>query len=274
MPHPKSPAPVEVLTCGKYLRELRERLGMTLRDVQDASAVLSEVADNEEMYISAARLDQIENDDASLNIHKLVSLSAIYGVDYVDLLTRYVKLDRIHEFRKFVPSRRTCVLSSELHDLHSTVTMPLRMDPGFRWETTQLLNRMVSMWGELPVSLLMNFNPRQHIIGYIGLEDRTMSPLLTPGALVLVDDNRRRVVHEKWANEQERPIYLVELREGYRCAWCQISERKLYLIPHPSSGASVDTFNFPNDAEIVGQVVGVAMRIAPMPGASPEQEAG
>jgi len=246
---------------------------MVLRDVQEASAVLSNLESNEEMYISAAGLDQIENDESVPNMYKLISISAIYGVDYLDLLSRYLRLDRIHEYRKLVPSRRTCVLSKELHDSHSTVTIPFRMDPGFRWETTQLLNRMVSMWGELPVSLLMNFNPRQHIIGHVGLEDRTMFPLLRPGALVLVDGNRRRVIHENWANEHERPIYLVELREGYRCAWCQISEKKLYLIPHPLSAVSVETFNFPNDAEIVGQVVGVAMRVAPIQGASLEQQA-
>jgi hypothetical protein len=45
------------------------------------------------------------------------------------------------------------------------------MDPRFRWETTQLLNQMVAVWGEIPATLLMNFNPRKHILGLVGLDD-------------------------------------------------------------------------------------------------------
>ena len=130
---------------------------------------------------------------------------------------------------------------------------------------------MVAVWGEIPVCLLTNFNPREHILGLIGLEDHSMSPLIRPGAVVLVDDNRRKVVDIDWRNEHERPIYFVELREGYRCSWCQVADGKLYLIPHPLSHVPVESLNFPNDAEIVGQVVGVAMRIVPEADSNLEQ---
>ena len=97
-----------------------------------------------------------------------------------------------------------------------------------------------------------------------------MLPLVRPGALVMVDGNRRRVVQREWQNELERPIYFVELRDGYRCAWCQVEEGNLTLIPHPMSPVPAQTFSFPSEAEIVGQVVGIAMRIAPISEANPE----
>jgi hypothetical protein len=49
------------LRPGRYLREVRERLGLTLREVQEASRRLALLECNWDMYISAARLDQIEN---------------------------------------------------------------------------------------------------------------------------------------------------------------------------------------------------------------------
>ncbi len=253
------------LSPGKYLKEVRRRLGMTLREVQEASMLLARQERDYDLYISPARLDQIENGPSEPSNHKLLSLSAIYGLDFLALLARYgVRPDRVHRYRKHLQQKRTHPLSTDLHDFETTVTLPIQMDPRFRWEATQLVNRMVAVWGKIPACLLTNFNPRHYIIGLVGLDDRTMSPLITPGALVWVDGNRRKVIDEGWPNEQERPIYFVELRDGYRCTWCQLSDGTLTLIPHPLSGVPVESLKFPNDADIVGQVVGVAMRIVPV----------
>ena len=264
MPPPRAKA--TTLSPGKYLKDTRERLGMTLREVQEESRRLALQECNWDMYISAARLDQIENSpngDSEPGNHRLMSLSAIYGVDFLQLLSKYgVQPDRVHGFRQFLNGKETRPISTELHDFATTVTFPLHMDPGFRWENTQLINRMVAVWGEIPACLLTNFNPRNHILGLIGLDDRTMSPLIRPGALIWVDGDRRKVQHGQFS-EFDRPIYFVELREGYRCAWCQLDEGLLTLIPHPSSDVPVQSFNFPDDAEIVGQVAGIAMRILP-----------
>ena len=255
---------------GKYLRERRQRLGMDYREVQEASSILARQEQNENMYISAARLVQIESEPSEPGNHKLLSLAAIYGLDFLDLLARYgVKADRVHHYRQLLQQKRTHDLSTDVHDFDTSVTLPIHMDPRFRWETTQLLNQMVAVWGEIPATLLMNFNPRKHILGLVGLDDDTMSPLIRPGALVLVDDSRRKIVDTGWTTEQDRPIYFIELRDRYRCAWCQLEDQKLFLIPHPLSHSLVESFSFPNDAEVVGQVVGIAMRIIPAP---PNQE--
>ena len=264
MPAPRQKQVKIELSPGQYLRERRQRLGMVLRDVEEASTVIAREEHNDEMYVSKARLEQIENEPSAPSIHKLLSLSAIYGLDFVDLVVRYgVKPDRVHHYRKLLESKHTHPLSTELHDWDTTITFPIHMDPAFRLETTQLINRMVAVWGEIPASLLMNFNPRNHIVGLVGLEDDTMSPLIRPGALVLVDGDRRKIQDAGWGNEHERPVYFIEFRNGYRCAWCQLADEKLFVIPHPLSSAQVEAFNYPDDAEIVGQVVGIAMRIIP-----------
>jgi hypothetical protein len=74
----------------------------------------------------------------------------------------------------------------------------------------------------------------------------------------------------EWRTEFDRPIYFVELRDGYACSWCEVRGSQLTLIPHPLSGCAIRQFAYPSEAEIVGQVTGVAMRLVP-PEASPDE---
>jgi len=257
------------LSAGRYLKEARLRSGLCLRDVQDASAILAAEENNQELHISAARLVQIENEPSVPSAFKILSLSAIYGLDFLEILRRYgVIPDRVHHYRSRLQQERTHLISTATHNLETSVTLPVRLDPSFRWETTQLLNRVVALWGEVPAALLAGFNPRKHIYGYVGLKDYTMFPLLRPGALVMVDGNRRRIIQKDWENEHERPIYFIEMRNAYRCAWCQLEEGRLTLIPHPMSPVPAESFSYPSGAEIVGQVVGLAMRLVPAEAAS------
>lgn len=53
-----------------------------------------------------------------------------------------------------------------------------------------------------------------------------------------------------------------ELRGGYACGWCELKKEILTVLPHPNSGAESRHFRYPHEAEIVGRVTAVAMRIA------------
>src|SRR5882757_7561388 len=50
-----------------------------------------------------------------------------------------------------------------------------------------------------------------------------------------------------------------ELRDGYACGWCELKKDILTVLPHPNSGAESRHFHYPQEAEIVGRVTGVAM---------------
>ena len=89
----------------------------------------------------------------------------------------------------------------------------------------------------------------------------TLFPLIRPGSLVQIDATQRKIVASKWKTEFDRPIYFVELRSGYVCSWCQVDHGQLMVIPHPHSHQDVKRFDYPSQAEIVGRVTGVAMRI-------------
>jgi phage repressor protein C with HTH and peptisase S24 domain len=88
-----------------------------------------------------------------------------------------------------------------------------------------------------------------------------MEPLLRPGSLVLVDPALTAVRNSGWTNEYERPIYFVQLHRGYRCGWCRLEGGRLFLESHPLSRSAPAVYRHPDEAEVLGQVVGVAMRL-------------
>jgi len=249
---------------GSYLKGIRLRLRLGVRDIQQMSSKIASRERNRRFYVSAARLTQIENDETMPSQFKVFTLATIYGLSYFEVVRRYgVDPDRSHEYRSQFKLSATCPVTSEVADTDRTVTLPLRLDPSFKWERTQLINRAVALWGELPAAFLLELNPRQHMYAYIGMEDETMSPLLKPGALVMIDGERRDVVKATWTSEYERPMYLIELRDGYVCSWCEALRSTITIVPHPLSCVPIRSFSLATEAEVIGQVVGVAMRLVP-----------
>ena len=98
-----------------------------------------------------------------------------------------------------------------------------------------------------------------------------MEPILRPGSVVLVDVSVRRLQENGWSNEYDRPMYFVELHDGYRCGWFQQEGARLAMQPHPLSRCMPESWKTPDDAEIVGRVVGMVTRL-PAPSKAPSRE--
>src|SRR5258708_27157656 len=128
---------------------------------------------------------------------------------------------------------------------------------------------MIEVWGAVPVGLIQHLDLRHSQYGYIGLSDYFMYPLLRPGSFVQIDSKVRRPQKGVFQSEFDRPIYFIELRDGYACSWCQLAGSNLLLIPHSLSSCDVQLFSYGIEAEIVGQVTGVAMRIVDSGSQSP-----
>jgi transcriptional regulator with XRE-family HTH domain len=253
-----------ILRAGEQLKELRLRLGMTTRDVTDLSQKVIDSEGNQEFHISNAWLTEIENSESIPSIYKLYSLSVIYHVKFGDLLQLYgVDVQKINKLQIEMPLPQTHLTPVEVFDQTGTVTFPVRFDRGFDRDKTNLLSRMVEIWGEVPIAVIQHLDVRHSTYGYIGLDDRTLYPLLRPGSFVQIDPNVKKILPVKWQTEYERPIYFVELRDGYVCSWCELQGSQLILIPHTLSSCAIRQFKYESEAEIVGRVTGLAMRIVP-----------
>jgi transcriptional regulator with XRE-family HTH domain len=247
---------------GDQLRELRNRVGVTTREVEELSRRLAESTGNDEYYISNAWLTQLENRDSVPSIFKLFSLSIIYRCRFTDLLAFFgIDLADSVRYQLEMPLANTHLLAFERPNPAAAITFPVRLDRSFSLEKTTLLSRAVEVWGEVPIWLIQRLDVRHTQYGYIGTCDFTMYPLLRPGTFVQIDSETSRIRPSAWRTEFDRPIYFIELRDSYACSWCEVSGSQLTLMPHPLSACPVRQFSYPDEAEIVGQVTAVAMRL-------------
>jgi transcriptional regulator with XRE-family HTH domain len=243
------------LQPGTRLRQARERLGLTYREVERASYELACQRGRPDFILHLSRLADIENHDVTPSLYKLYTLAVIYHLDPKEVCQWYEVPFEGH----FSDGANLSAPNTHLAAGPASLRLPIRFDPGFDPNRTEFLNRMVERWGNLEGTL---FNqPSRYLYGYVGLEDRRMQPLLRPGSLVLVDPKLRQVQNSGWTNEYERPIYFLELRQQFRCCWCRREGGQLMLVPHPLSSCAPEVYRIPEEAEIVGQVVGVATRL-------------
>ena len=250
------------LKPGERLKGLRHRLGITTREVEEYSRQIGDAEHNEDYTVSNAWLSAVENGESTPSIYKLYSLSVIYGIKFTDLLLHYgVDLERISKHRAELPLAHTRLTELAVYDNERRIVFPMRLDPGFKLTLTNLLPRMVESWGEVPIALIQHLNISNSLYGYIGLAARTMYPILRPGSFVRIDDKYTTVQEISWRTDYDRPIYFIEIRNGYICSWCELQGKQLLLIPHPQSGYKVRQYAFPNEAEILGRVTAVAMTI-------------
>jgi transcriptional regulator with XRE-family HTH domain len=245
--------------AGQKLRRARERLNLRVRDVEQASQRISEKYKNLDFTVLINRVSEIENKGLVPSIYKLYALSAIYRLDFAEVLEWYgIDLAALPADSLFADVSRTHAVGFQA-PRHGDITVPLSLDPGIDLRRTTYVSRMIQRWGKLSLMFLAGLDPKEHRYGFIGTDDWFMYPLLQPGSFVVIDETRRKIQADGWANEFDRPIYFLETREGYLCGWCSQNDDKLVLLPHPASGESPIILALPTDVDVVGQVVGVAM---------------
>jgi transcriptional regulator with XRE-family HTH domain len=256
-------------SAGKKLREIRSRLGLTIREVVEQSCKLVEEKGIEDYNISRSWLTDIENGCyRPASAFKLYALSVIYDYSWTDILMFFgLRISDLRKDQAMFGTRSTHLMGSTAKTDTESVTLPLRFREDLRLDKTNLLSRLVEVWGEIPIPLVQSLDLRKSMYGFIGLQDKTMFPILRPGSFVQIDGNQRKVVMGDWLSEYDRPIYFLELRDEYICSWCEVKEGQLLSIPHPLSRCPVRQFALPHGAEIVGRVTGVAMSLAEPMGA-------
>jgi transcriptional regulator with XRE-family HTH domain len=245
---------------GQNLRALRERLGLTMRDVESASAQIAVKHGNDEFSIPPSRLSDIETKGVLPSIYRFYALAAIYHTDIRQLLSWFgVDLNLLPDDIA-ISNPTKSHFSGALANV-SSIKMPVHIDPSFDTRHSANFGRMVEQWGVVPMSYLAQFASREFTYGYIGSEDFTMYPILSPGTFVQVDETKNKVAEGGWRSEYERPIYFVETRGGHTCCWCTLTREEIILQSHPLSPVAPKVLKYPQQAEVIGQVVGVAMRL-------------
>jgi len=238
---------------GLRLRHTRESLGLTYRDVEKASYEIAVKRGRQEFILHISRLADIENRNVVPTLHKLYSLATILHLDAVEISGWYEAPFRqtFHDGADFPPPRTHLGES-----LLSPRTPEEPMKIAHLSENTNLLSEKPSSLA--PVPTMTGSKNGRYRYGYIGLSDRRMVPILRPGSTVIIDTANQNIEDEEWSSEYDRPMYFVELRTGYRCGWFQKDKSRLIMQPHTLSRCTPEAWRTPEDAEVIGKVVGVA----------------
>jgi len=222
-------------------------------------AVLAVNVLNQEYYISHAWLSEMERGEFTPGICKIHTLSIIYqyrlhevlaffGVEIGDIGLEQIRLPLPHTHLVGIPDAPPEIALANM--------------PGVQLEKTDLVSRMFSGFRGLEADLFPQGHTGPAVYGYVGTKDFTLSPLIRPGSFVQIDSSQRKIESSGWSGIFERPVYFVELREEYACSWCEEREGSLLLLPFPESRTRVREVRYPSQAEIIGRVTAVTMRIA------------
>ena len=95
-------------------------------------------------------------------------------------------------------------------------------------------HRLLRMWSNVPLLLMLDVDWERGPLVLIGTEDRMMWPLLPPGSLLQLDQSVRTVADGSFS-EFERPIYLIEYRNRFLCCYAQRRGDTLRLMSHGES---------------------------------------
>lgn len=249
--------------AGQRLRRARERLSLRFRDVELASQQIAERHNNPEFAVLISRLSDIENQGTLPSIYRLYSLCCIYRLDLNEVLGWYgIGTEQMASDAGLVTVEKTHGIGFPV-DGGAEVTIPISLNPGIDLSKTTFVSQIVQRWGKLPLALVGGVDVRRYRYGFVGTEDWSMHPSIPAGSLLVIDDSQRKIQADGWMDQTDRPIYFLEHREAFYCRWCSLRDGILSLIPDPSSHAPIISFKYPDEIEVIGQVVGLAISLGP-----------
>jgi transcriptional regulator with XRE-family HTH domain len=246
---------------GQRLRRARERLNLRYRDVEQASQLIVDKRGNPEFGVLISRLSDIENQGTVPSIYRLYSLCCIYRLDLIEVMGWYgVPMESMASDASLIQIEKTHSIGFD-PDAGAEAMLPISLDPGIDLRRTFFVSELVQRWGKLPLSLLGGIDVRRYRYGFVGTEDWSMNPAIPPGSLLVVDDSKRKIQAGGWRSLSERPIYFLEHRDGFYCRWCAVKDGIISLIADPASESPVLNFRYPEEIEVIGQVIGLAMSL-------------
>lgn len=128
---------------GLRLRQARERLGLTYRDVERASYELAARRGRPEYVLHISRLAEIENRGVVPGLHKLYTLAAVYHLNPIEILKWYdIPLEECFNDGMICAAPQTHLMAAP-----TSLRVPMKFDPAFDPRRTEFLSRMVEKWG-------------------------------------------------------------------------------------------------------------------------------
>src|SRR5262249_43665083 len=151
---------------GTRLKRVRERRGLSLRQVEERSRQLAERKQNADYFISRGWLNNIENGTFTPSACKQYSLGAIYNIHWSDIFSAFGcnLSDFGRDQAMFAPSKTQ--LATRVSDGDDTIVVPMKSKKEFKLDRTNLLAKLGKIWGEVPIRLIQHMDVRSGFYGF------------------------------------------------------------------------------------------------------------
>ena len=150
---------------GAKLRGMRVRLGFSIREVERRSHELAKKRQSPDFFLSRGWIADIENGKFIPGVFKMVSLSVLYRLSIEEVHALFgIQAGVLSKERSLSRPPKTYLLpTSDVPALESAA--PLQApEPALQLEKTNLLTRLVDIWGDIPVPLLRHLDMRRYLI--------------------------------------------------------------------------------------------------------------
>jgi transcriptional regulator with XRE-family HTH domain len=238
---------------GARLRTIRSQWGLSLLEVEERSLRLAQEWGSSSYQISASWLGRVEREDHELSATKVLVLAAIYNLPPEQMLGYCQPGNgRLSTFNELAGPNTTLLLADGPLGEHARNLLPDNFNSDPVPEETTLL----------PLIDEPDTSPYRR--GIIGRRDQMLDPMIRAGSIVLIDLQKASIIPRRHLrHEFDRPIYFLFTRDGYVCGWCELDKEPawLTLIPHPFSRARSQRYRYKDEIDVIGQVVGVFMRL-------------
>lgn len=249
------------LKFGALLRDARSKSGLSFREVSAVSRQIANLLADEHYFASPGSLSDYETlDIPPRHIHKAITLCAVYGLKWSALL-QSVNLQ--------LENSGSESIADDL--LGRLVPTGLPKNTVAPIGQKNFLNHLLTEWdSEVPLFL------RRSLAGVSGLSHISLNDVFwiaenqcpvptTRNTSLLALVNRRKKTPIHWRSKPlwQQPIYLLLRRNGdYGCEFCSLENDALILHSYTEGYHRSERLRNRHDAEVIGQVVTLARKLA------------
>jgi hypothetical protein len=123
------------------------------------------------------------------------------------------------------------------------------------------MRRLLTMWGSVPLLLMLDVDWERGPLVLIGTADRMMWPLLPPGSVLQLDQTVRTIDDGPFT-EFDRPVYLIEHRSRFYCCHAQRRREVISMISHGESRRPPSVSVSLKEARVRGRVTPIFRPLA------------
>jgi transcriptional regulator with XRE-family HTH domain len=258
---PWNPKRIETRTSrsGALLETARLRAGLSFRSASKLSRVVAKILGDDRYFASSSTLSDYEaGDKLPRHIHKLFTLATVYSFAFRNLLRSFgIAIDDL--------GNTTAALETKTSRARIRQTKEELRDGFFE--------KVRNEFGHLPLFLanaLPTLSGLAHIslrdVFWFGGETNPLHPSLRGAFFALVNRRSKKPRIFSGMPLCTQPLYLLQQRGGsYLAASCAIENERLVLYAYPQGFTEVQPVRRHIDADVVGQVVGIARSLLSPP---------